>query len=81
MASNLAKRKSRLVVEFSQTITDRGRSREVVMELTPWGITVRLKGMRTRFEITPASVYNRAVILAVEKRRQERKAAKKEKVR
>jgi hypothetical protein len=77
--TKLAKRKTRLVVEFSETVREQGRYREVTMECTEYGITVRLKGLRTRFEVSPAGVYNLAARLAVEKRRQERKAAKKEK--
>jgi hypothetical protein len=75
--TQLSKRKSRLRVEFSDAVRDRGRLREVTMELTPYGVTVRLKGMRTAYEISPAAIYNRAVLLAVEKRRAEKKAAKK----
>lgn len=77
--TSLAKRKTRLTVEFSETVRERGRSREVTMEFTPYGITVRLKGLRTRYEVSPAGVYNLGAKLAVEKRRAERKAARKAK--
>jgi hypothetical protein len=43
------------------------------MEFNPYCITVRLKGMRQRYEISPAGVYNIAVRMAVEKARVERK--------
>ncbi len=72
----LAKRKTRLAVEFSDCVRERGKLREVLMTLTPYGLKVRLKGMRSNYDISPAAVYNRAVLLAVEKRRAEKKAAK-----
>ena len=74
--TSLAKRKTRLLVEFSDCVRERGKLREVTMELTPYGLSVRLKGMRSSFEISPAAVYNRAVLLAVEKARSEKKAKK-----
>ena len=73
--SRLDSRKSRLTVEFSETIREHGRHREVTMELSPYGVTVRLKGLRTRFVISPAAIYNRAVLLEVERRRAEKKAS------
>lgn len=75
----LSQRKTRLIVEFSDTVRERGKVRPVTMEFTPYGISVRLKGMRQRYEISPARVYNQAAILEVERRRAERKAARKEK--
>jgi hypothetical protein len=68
-----SKRKSRKV-EFSDVVRERGKSREVTMEFTPYLVSVRLKGMRQRFEISPAGIYNYAVRIAVERRRLERKA-------
>lgn len=73
----LAKRKSRLSIEFSECVRERGKLREVIMELTPYGITVRLKGLRQTFETTPGAVYNRAVLVAVEQKRREKAAKKK----
>lgn len=58
----LHKRKSRLCVEFSDTIRDRGKLREVCMEFSPYGVKVKLKGMRNSFDLSPASVYNLAVL-------------------
>lgn len=72
----LSKRKTRLVVEFSDCVRERGRSREILMELTPYGVKVRLKGMRTAFDISPASVYNLAVMKEVARSRAEKKAKK-----
>ena len=74
--SNLAKRKTRLEVVFSDAVRERRLSREVVMTLTPYCISVRLKGTRTRFEISPAGVYNHAVRIAVEKKLAEKKKQK-----
>ena len=72
--TDLSSRKTRCVVQFSDTVRERGKLREVIMELTPYGLTVRLKGMRTGFEISPASVYNQAVMKFVTAQRAEKKA-------
>ena len=74
--TDLATRKTKCIVQFSDCIRERGKSREVIFQLTPYGITVRLKGMRTGFDVSPAGVYNLAVRLAVEKTRAEKKAKK-----
>jgi len=55
-------------------VRERGKSREVTMEFTPYLVSVRLKGMRQRFEVSPAGIYNYAVRIAVERQRLERKA-------
>ena len=44
--SVLAKRKTRCILEFSDCIRERGKLREIVFELSPYGIKVRLKGLR-----------------------------------
>lgn len=75
--SSLAERKSRLRVEFSEQVRERGRLRAVTMELQPWCLRVRLKGMRQSFEISPAAIYSTAVKMQVEHARAERKAARK----
>ena len=75
--SVLAKRKSKCVLEFSDTIRERGKLREIIFDLSPYGIRVRLKGLRGSYEITPASVYNSAVTRAVALKRAEKLAAKK----
>lgn len=72
--TSLATRKSRLRVEFSDAVRERGRLREVTMEFSPYGIKVRLKGMRQGFDISPASVYNQAVLKFVAAQRAEKKA-------
>lgn len=72
--TSLAKRKTRLLVEFSDSVRERGKLREVVMEFTPYEIRVRLKGLRSTYSVSPAGIYNLAVRAAVEKARAERKA-------
>lgn len=74
--TSLSKRKTKLVVEFSDAIRERGQLREVTMELTPYGITLRLKGMRQKYEISPGAIYNLAVQRHVERERAARKAAR-----
>ena len=72
--SILAKRKTRLSVEFSDCVRERGKLREITMDFTPYGVKVRLKGLRSSFDISPAAIYNRAVMLEVERLRAEKKA-------
>jgi hypothetical protein len=74
--TKMAERKTRLSVEFSDCIRERGKLREVIMQFSPYGIQVRLKGLRTSYEVTPAAIYNRAVQVSVDKARAERKAKK-----
>lgn len=74
--ASLATRKNRLRVEFSDAVRERGKSREVLMEFTPYCIRIHLKGLRSVYEVSPASIYNHAVRCAVEKQRTERKARK-----
>lgn len=57
----LEKRKSRLVVEASDCIRERGKLREVTLELHPYTLSVRLKGMRQSFELSYAAIYDLAV--------------------
>ena len=75
--SKLCERKSRLVAEFSETIRERGRSREIVVQLSPYNIKVKLKGTRHWYDLSPASCYNLAVAKEVAKQRAERKARRK----
>ena len=76
--TRIEKRKSRLTVQSSDCVRERGKLREVILDFSPSGytISVRLKGMKSSFEITPASIYNLAVAKAVEKARAEKKARK-----
>lgn len=70
----LANRRTKLAVEFSDAVRERGKLREVVMQFSPYGVTVRLKGMRCSFDVSPASIYNLAVLKAVAAKRAEKKA-------
>jgi hypothetical protein len=74
--TKMAERKTRLSVEFSDCVRDRGKLREVTMVFTPYEISVRLKGMRQSYSVTPAAIYNAAVMREVERLRAERKARK-----
>jgi len=74
--TRLDKRKSRLMVETSDTVRERGALREVIIEADSSGyvLFVRLKGLRNRYPISPGGIYNAAVKIAVDKQRAERKA-------
>ena len=74
----LSKRKTRLVVEFSDAVRERGKLREIIMELTPYGMRIKLKGMRQWFDLSPASAYNQAVLKFVAAQKAEKAAKKKE---
>jgi hypothetical protein len=72
--TRIDKRKSRLVFETSECVRERGRLREVIFEAeNGYVMKVRLKGMRTGYEISPAGIYNLAVRVSVERARAERK--------
>ena len=75
--SKLCERKSRLVAEFSETIRERGRFREIVVQLSPYNIKVKLKGTRSWYDLSPASCYNLAVAKEVAKQRALKAEAKK----
>lgn len=75
--TDLSSRKTKCVVQFSDAVRERGRLREVIFHLTPYGIEVRLKGMRQAFQVSPASVYNLAVQKEVNRQKAEKKAGKK----
>ena len=77
--SKLCERKSRLVAEFSETIRERGRSREIVVQLSPYNIKVKLKGTRRWYDLAPASCYNLAVAKEVARQRAARAEARKAK--
>lgn len=76
--AHLEKRKSRLTFTTADTVRERGKLREVVVEATtPYWATVRLAGMRKSYKVSFASIYTLAVKQEVEKQRAEKKAAKK----
>lgn len=55
---------------------ERGKLREVTIEAQTHYCNVRLAGMRTRFPISYAAIYNAAVRIHVEKQRAEKRAQK-----
>jgi hypothetical protein len=74
--TTLAKRKSRLVLVTSDLVRERGKSREVVLEPQSHYTAVRLKGTRTRFEVSYAAIYHFAARIAAEKAHAAKKAAR-----
>lgn len=74
--TDLSTRKTRCVVQFSDCVREKGKLREVIMELSPYGAKVRLKGMKTSFDLSPASIYNLAVLKEVDRKRAEKKGKK-----
>ena len=72
----LAQRKTRLLVETDNVLYDRRRQREIVVELKPSYMIMRLKGTRAVYTITYTSAFNQAVRNEVARKRLE-KAAKK----
>lgn len=75
--TKINERKTRLVIETSDTVREHGRYREVIVEAHPLHATVRLKGMRTAYTIDWASVWSMAVKAEAERVRREKKAGKK----
>jgi hypothetical protein len=73
--TKLPGRKSRLMIETSDTVREKGKLREVIVEPDPQGYTValRLKGLQTRYEISWGGIYALAVKLAVERARAEKR--------
>jgi len=78
--TRLAERKSKLLIETSDTVRERGRLREVIIEPLPHYAVIRLKGLRSRFSISYAGIYNAAVKIEVERQRAEKKAKRKAKL-
>jgi hypothetical protein len=74
--TSLAKRKTRLSVEFSDTVREQGKHREITMDFSPYAVSVRLKGLRSSFLISPAAIYHCAVRLSVNQAVADKKAKK-----
>lgn len=72
--TSLAKRKTRLSFETSDTFRYRGRQRQIVIEATEFTASVRLKGTRQRYEISWAGVFDQAVKIHVDRLRAEKRA-------
>lgn len=66
--------KSRLVIQTEETVFDGGEHREVILEVGLFTATVRLKGLKSSFEISWAAVYHLAAKMQVENERRNKKA-------
>jgi len=76
--TSLDKRKTKLVFTTCDTVRQRGRLREVVLECKPYFAMVRLSGMRTSFAISYATIFETAARIKAERDRAEKKKAKQE---
>jgi len=65
-----------VIRETSTTVRDQGRTRPLVVELQQHGMLLRLKGHRRRYLLPYGVAWDRAVKLAAEAERKERKTAK-----
>jgi hypothetical protein len=72
VSSKLSQRKTRLLVETDNAVYDRRRQREIVVELKPSYMIMRLKGTRAVYTITYTSAFNQAVRNEVARRRLEK---------
>lgn len=72
--TRLTERKTKLIIETSAEVREHGKYRSVVIEAHPYHATVRLKGMRTSFEVSYEAIYSLAVKQLVAKERAEKKA-------
>lgn len=75
--SKLSKRKTRLLVETDNTVYDRRRQREIVVELKPSYMVLRLKGTRAVYTITYTSALNQAIRNEAARKRLEKANGKK----
>ena len=78
--TRLSERKSKLLIQTSDTVREKGKSREVIIEPLPHYAVIRLKGLRSRYEISWAGIWNAAVKIEVERQRAEKKAKRKAKL-
>jgi len=77
MASQLEKRKSRLVLTTAETVRHGRRLKNVMLELKPTYALVWLKGSRSKLIISYQSIYERAAWLKVRNEQLEKARAKK----
>ena len=77
--TRLDKRKSKLLLETSDTVRERGRFREVIVEPHSNGYTlsVRLKGCRMKYDLSWGGIYAFAARVAADRARAEKKAKRK----
>lgn len=59
--SKLEGRKTKLVVETANAVYDRRRQREIVLELKPSYMVLRLKGTRAVYTLAYTSAFNLAI--------------------
>jgi hypothetical protein len=72
--TNIANRLTALRFETPTAV----QGRAIIIEAEPWGLNIRLKGLRKGYPISYAQVHNRAAILFAEEQRKARKSRKKE---
>lgn len=75
--SKLEGRKTKLVVETANAVYDRRRQREIVLELKPTYMVMRLKGTRAVYTLAYTSAFNLAVRNEVARKRLEKANEKK----
>lgn len=68
----LTARKTRLIIETSDTIREKGKYRNIMVEAKPFHASIRLKGMRHSHDISWGAVWNLAVKIAVANERAEK---------
>jgi hypothetical protein len=69
----LTSRKTKLVIETSDTIREQGKYRPVLVEAHPLHATVRLKGMRSSYDIPWSAIWSMAVKAEAERVRRDKK--------
>ena len=77
--TRLDSRKSRLIFTTSDTIRERGKLREIILEPTPYLVTIRLKGCRQRLQLSYGAIYSLAAKIAAEQARKDRAEKKRKK--
>jgi hypothetical protein len=75
--TRLDSRKSRLVFTTSDTIRERGKLREIVLEPSPRYVTIRLKGCRQRLVLEYSAIYHLAAKKQADQNLREAKEARK----
>jgi hypothetical protein len=78
--TRLDSRKTRLIFTTCDTVRERGKLREIILEPTPYLVSIRLKGCRQRLTLSYGAIYNLAAKIAAEAARKERIEKKKARV-
>lgn len=76
MPSKLRDRKTRLRFETDATFRERGKLREIILEPTPHLLYLKLKGQRKRVAVSYQTVIEAAYRIEADRKRAEKKAAK-----